>query len=79
MSGRPHTELSELPPRERALRYRELAREQRRLADGSDIPDIRRTHLELGAMWSRLASQAERQVAEAPPAEDDLSPGSPRA
>lgn len=55
-------EIGDLPARERAARYKDLAQSQRELADGCELPEIRATHLELAAMWSRLAEEAERHV-----------------
>jgi len=61
-------EVGDLPPRERAARYRDLAQAQCELAEASELPEIRATHLELAAMWSRLAEEAERHVEPATPA-----------
>lgn len=55
-------EVGDLPARERAARYRELAQAQCELAEACDLPEIRATHLELAAMWGRLAEEAERRL-----------------
>jgi hypothetical protein len=52
------TELSGLPPRERAKRYRELAREARLHAVNSKA-DKRDAFVKLAGKWEQLALEAE--------------------
>jgi hypothetical protein len=68
MSETPHSDLldlSGLPSCERAARYRELADLHLRLGQAAILAEARASHLELAALWTRLAAQAERQSAEA--------------
>jgi len=55
------TELSELPPRERAKRYRELAREARVHAANSKA-DKREAFVKLAGKWEQLALEAEAEA-----------------
>jgi hypothetical protein len=67
MSATPHSDLldlSGLPSSERAARYRELADMHLRLGQAAILAEARASHLELAALWTRLAAQAERQSAE---------------
>lgn len=64
-------EVGDLPARQRAAKYRDLAQSQRELAEACELPEIRATHLELAAMWGRLAEEAERHL-------DPREPGLPR-
>ncbi|HVI33969.1 hypothetical protein [Phenylobacterium sp.] len=66
-------EIGDLPPRQRATRYKDLAQAQRELADACDLPEIRATHLELAAMWARLAEEAERHADTPRPGDADES------
>ena len=52
-------DLSALPATERAARYRELADMHLRLGGAALVEEARAAHLELAALWTRLASQAE--------------------
>ncbi|WP_334164454.1 hypothetical protein [Phenylobacterium sp.] len=61
-------EADDLPARQRAAKYRDLAQSQRELAEACELPEIRATHLELAAMWGRLAEEAERHLEPAEPA-----------
>lgn len=79
-------EISRLPARERAVRYRQLADRHVRLAARTQTPEAKEAHLQLAALWARLSGQAERQAnvedghgadwpgagapGEAPPADD---------
>ena len=55
-------DLSDLPPAERAGRYRECADMHLRLAEEAQAGEARAAHLELAALWTRLATQAEHQA-----------------
>jgi hypothetical protein len=55
-------DLSGLPPAERAGRYRELADMHLQLAGEAQGGEARAAHLELSALWTRLATQAEHQA-----------------
>lgn len=55
------TELSELPPRERAKRYRELAREARLHAANSKA-DKRDAFVKLAGKWEQFALEAEAEA-----------------
>jgi hypothetical protein len=58
--------LTRLPPLERALRYREFARDTLRLAELTDRPDVKATYLSLTACWTSLAREAENAAERAP-------------
>ncbi|THD79436.1 MAG: hypothetical protein E7812_10240 [Phenylobacterium sp.] len=58
-------DLSGLPPGERAKHYRELSDMHRLLAGEAPGGEARAAHLELAALWTRLASQAEHQARDA--------------
>ena len=58
-------DLSALPPAERAARYRELAKMHLGFAGRAAIADARAAHLELAALWTRLAAQADHESARA--------------
>jgi hypothetical protein len=60
------TELSKLPPGERAKRYRELAREARRKAANSKR-EAQTAFMKFGEQWEQLALEAEAD------AEDDTT------
>lgn len=65
MSDRQHSaveDLSGLPAAERAKRYRELAAMHLKLGGGAMVEQARAAHLELAALWTRLARQAELQA-----------------
>ena len=64
------TELSQLPPRERAKRYRELAREARLQATGSK-GEAQIAFVKFAGQWEQLAREADDD-AEHPPIEPDL-------
>jgi hypothetical protein len=51
-----------LPPDQRAAGYRELARNHMRIAEASEHPGARVSHLELASLWTRLAEEAERRA-----------------
>lgn len=55
-------DVSGLPPDERARRYRELADRHLRLGSRMTSADATAAHLELAALWTRLATEAERQA-----------------
>jgi len=57
-------DLSGLPSSERAARYRELADMHLRLGQAAILAEARASHLELAALWTRLAAQAVRHSAE---------------
>jgi hypothetical protein len=57
----PSLDLSGLPPAERAKCYRELAEMHLRLGQQASA-DTSASHLELAALWTRLAAQAEHQA-----------------
>jgi len=62
MSGTEHTDASDLslrPGAERAARYRELADMHLAFAQETADAAARASHLELAALWTRLASQAD--------------------
>lgn len=61
-------EFSRRPGAERAARYRELADMHLRYGEQAHDPAARASHLELAALWTRLAAQAEHQ-----PDDPDLS------
>jgi hypothetical protein len=66
MSGTQHSEvgdLSGLPADERARRYRELAHMHVGMSEGA-VAEARTAHLELAALWMRLAAQAEHHPPE---------------
>lgn len=54
-------DFSGLPPDERAARYRDLADMHLRLGGAALVAEARAAHLELAALWTRLATQAELQ------------------
>ena len=55
-------DLSNLPPQERARHYRELADMHLGRAGSARMDDARAAHLELAALWTRLATQADHQA-----------------
>lgn len=55
-------DLSNLPPQERARHYRELADMHLSRAQATPMDEARAAHLELAALWTRLASQADHQA-----------------
>jgi hypothetical protein len=61
-------ETGGLPPWQRAARYRDLAASQLEMAGRAKLPEISSAHLELAAMWTRLAEEADRRPDEARPA-----------
>ncbi len=66
MSDTQHSDLGDLtaqPPSERAARYRELADMHLRLGQSAAAPEARAAHLELAALWTRLAAQADHLAA----------------
>lgn len=72
MSDSEHSDANELAsrsPGERAARYRELADMHLKVAASSKAPEARASHLELAALWTRLAAQADRQAREGGAAE----------
>ena len=52
------TEYSELAPRERAKRYRELAREAEKMAANSRN-SVRQSYLVMADQWRKLADEVE--------------------
>ena len=60
-------DLSHLTGPDRAERYREMAKQQLKLAAEGDNEEVRASCLELAAMWTRLAEEAERRGAEPGP------------
>ena len=77
MSDTPHSamaDLSDLPPGERARRYREFAEMHLHLGGEAQAEQARAAHLELASLWTRLATQADRQARDrAPQGGADLS------
>jgi hypothetical protein len=55
--------LTLLPPAQRAARYRELTEMHLALAQQATLPEARAAHLELAALWTRLAAQADHESA----------------
>ena len=55
------TEISELPPRERAPRYRELAREARLQAANSK-GEAQAAFVKLAGQWEQLALEADAEA-----------------
>jgi hypothetical protein len=55
------TEISELPPRERAKRYRELAREARVQASSSK-GEAQVAFIKFAGQWEQLALEAESEA-----------------
>jgi hypothetical protein len=55
-------DLSNLPPQERARHYRELADMHLGRAEAARMDEARAAHLELAALWTRLATQADHQA-----------------
>ena len=55
--------IAELPPQERACRYREMAEETHALAHKADSPHVKAAYLELAGRWLALAQSSERIVA----------------
>jgi len=64
MSDTSHTDAdcSGLPATERAARYRELAAMHLKLSGAAMVEEARAAHLELAALWTRLASQADHHA-----------------
>lgn len=52
----------DLPPASRAAHYRDLADRHLSLAGVTAAADARAAHLELAALWTRLAGEADRQA-----------------
>lgn len=79
MSDTQHTvllDVSGLPPAERARRYRELADRHLRLGQRMISAEASAAHLELAALWTRLATEAERQAhVDAPDLPSERPPG----
>jgi hypothetical protein len=69
-SRHPSLDLSRLPPAERARSYRDLAEMHLRLGQQASA-DTSASHLELAALWTRLAAQAEEAAAHPAPAPDE--------
>ncbi|HEX3701384.1 MAG TPA: hypothetical protein VHV27_12010 [Phenylobacterium sp.] len=57
------SDLSALPPAERARRYRQLADMHLQLVGEALVEEARAAHLELAGLWTRLATQADHQIA----------------
>lgn len=55
------TDISRLPPRERATRYRELAREARLQAANSKA-DTKAAFVKFAGTWEQLALEAEAEA-----------------
>jgi hypothetical protein len=55
--------IAELPPEERATRYREMAEETHTLATRADNPQVKSAYLELAGRWLALAQSSERMIA----------------
>jgi len=56
------TEISELPPRERAKRYRELAARAEHYAVVSKDPSSKDSYARLAKQWLRLAEEIEAEI-----------------
>ena len=54
------TEFSELPPKERAKRYRQLAQDAEKLA-GQSKGGIRESYLIMAEQWRKLADEVEAE------------------
>ena len=62
MSDKPKPpDLSELPPAERAARYRELAAEALERAQAAGGEDIRQSYRLMAEQWNKLAADLERE------------------
>jgi hypothetical protein len=59
--GNPMTEISELPPRERAKRYRELGREAAHQAANSK-GEAQAAFVKFAGQWEQLALEAENDA-----------------
>jgi hypothetical protein len=59
------TELSHLPPRERAKRYREFARSARMSATTTG-GELRDSYIKLAGQWSQLALEADADAEDEP-------------
>jgi hypothetical protein len=55
-------DYSGLPAAQRAARYRELAEMHLSLGGAAMAEEARAAHLELAALWTRLASQADHHA-----------------
>jgi hypothetical protein len=78
MSETPHfgpVDASALPARDRAERYRALATQHLELGKAALVAEARAAHLELAALWTRLATQAEHQISEGRSAEPAATTG----
>jgi hypothetical protein len=56
-------DLANLPPAERAVRYRELADEAKRYAESAGFPKTREAYLLMAQQWIRLAEDLESRRA----------------
>jgi hypothetical protein len=52
--------VDELPPEERANRYREMAEHTRSLAEKVKNPELRAAYIELSGRWRALADSTSR-------------------
>ena len=57
-------DLQDQPPAARAAHYRELADMHLQAAQTAAASEARASHLELAALWTRLAAQADHQPAD---------------
>lgn len=65
MSDTQHSDMADvtgLAPADRARRYRDLADMHLKLAASASAPEARASHLELAALWTRLAAQADHNL-----------------
>lgn len=55
-------DITTLPPAQRAAHYRTLADRHLRLGEAAGLAEARASNLELAALWTRLAAQAEHEA-----------------
>jgi len=56
--------MTGLSPTARAAHYRELVEMHLRLGRATTLAEARASHLELAALWTRLAAQADHEAAQ---------------
>ena len=54
--------LFDLPPVERVVRFRELAKEARSLAASNQHLDVHADYTRIAATWERMANELEAQI-----------------
>ena len=65
LAGHFMTEISDLPPKERAARYRALAEDATRQAARAGSERMRESYRMMAAQWIRLAEEADGLAAKA--------------